>query len=140
MTEVSMMRLYLLRALYALICFGEGSRIWPLVFHHGQWSMMHSVAIALLAAFTALCALGIRYPLQMLPLLLFEVLWKTIWLTAIALPLWRTNQLNGEMLETTRDTLVVVIIPFILPWGYIWANYVKKPGDRWTVVRKPTSA
>jgi len=25
-----------------------------------------------------------------------------------------------------------IIVPLILPWRYVFANYVKKPGDRWT--------
>ncbi len=117
--------------MYLLICVGLGSMIWPLVFHHGHWSVMHSVAIALLAALSALCALGIRYPLQMIPLLLFEMLWKTIWLTAVALPLWRANQIDAETMETVKNCLMVIIVPFVIPWGYVWQNYFRKPGDRW---------
>jgi len=130
-TEVSTVHLYLLRGMYLLICVGLGSMIWPLVFHHGHWSVMHSVAIALLAALSALCALGIRYPLQMIPLLLFEMLWKTIWLTAVALPLWRANQIDAETMETVKNCLMVIIVPFVIPWGYVWQNYFRKPGDRW---------
>jgi hypothetical protein len=117
--------------MYLLICVGLGSMIWPLVFHHGHWSVMHGVAIALLAALSALCAFGIRYPLQMLPLLFFEMLWKTIWLTAIALPLWRANQIDAETMETVNNCLLVVVIPFIIPWSFVWQNYFRKPGDRW---------
>ena len=109
-TEVSTAHLYLLRVMYALISFAMGSMIWPLVFHHGHWSVMHSVAISMLAALSAVCALGIRYPLQMLPMLFFELAWKTIWLVAIALPLWRANQLDAETMQTVRDCIVVVVI------------------------------
>lgn len=24
-----------------------------------------------------------------------------------------------------------VIVPVVIPWSYVFANYVKKPGDRW---------
>jgi len=24
-----------------------------------------------------------------------------------------------------------VIVPLILPWGYLWKKYVTAPGDRW---------
>ena len=130
--EVSTIRLYLLRGMYLLICVGLGSMVWPLLFHHKPWSdVMHSVAVSLLAALAALAALGIRYPLKMLPLLLFELLWKTIWLVAIALPLWRANQLDPDTMDTVRDLLPVVIVPFVIPWRYVVTNYVKMPGDRW---------
>src|SRR6266566_6186703 len=135
--EESTFRLYLLRGLYLLICIGLGSMIWPLMFHHRPWSVMHGVANSLLAALSALMALGIRYPLQMLPLLLFELLWKTIWLVAIALPLWYAHQLDAETMETVQACLIgVILCPLVIPWPYVLATYVKKPGDRWTPVVK----
>ena len=86
----------------------------------------------LLAALTAMMALGVRYPLQMLPLLLFEFLWKAIWLVAIALPLWSAHQLDPETMETVKACMLgIVLYPIVIPWPYVWANYVKKPGDRW---------
>jgi hypothetical protein len=133
MTEVSTFRLYLLRGAYLLISVGMGSIIWPLMFNHGPWSVMHSVANSLLAALSLVAALGVRYPLQMLPLLLFELLWKTIWLVAIALPLWSAGRLDAEAMQTVTDCLVgIVLCPLVIPWPYVWANYVKKPGDRWS--------
>jgi hypothetical protein len=27
--------------------------------------------------------------------------------------------------------LGVVIVPLVLPWGYIWRTYVTAPSDRW---------
>ncbi len=133
MTEVSTFRLYLMRALYALICFGMGSEIWPLMIHHAKpWDLMHGVACSFLAALSAMAALGIRYPVQMLPLLLYELLWKTIWLVAIALPLWRAGHMDPDTWETVRDCLVgVVLCPIAIPWRYVFAHYVTMRGDRW---------
>ena len=51
----------------------------------------------MLAAFGALSALGLRCPLQMLPVLLWELLWKSIWLIVVAVPLWSA----GRMDQTT---------------------------------------
>ena len=130
--EVSTVRLYLLRGMYLLIAVGLGSMIWPLIFHHRPWDdLMHGVAVSLLAALSALAVLGIRYPLQMLPLLFFEILWKVIWLLAMAVPLWRANRLDAEAMETVKACVMVIVVPFVIPWSYVWANYVKKPGDRW---------
>lgn len=133
MSAVSTFRLYLLRATYLLIFVGLGSDVWPGIIHHAKaWDLMDGVASTLLAALSVLVVLGIRYPLQMLPLLLFELLWKSIWLIAIALPLWSANQLDADTMETVKACLMgIVLFPIVIPWPYVLANYVRKPGDRW---------
>jgi ABC-2 type transport system ATP-binding protein len=75
--------------------------------------------------------LGLRYPLQMIPVLLWELLWKTLWLLIAALPLWTSGQMNDATRETVISCLLVVIFPFVIPWRYMLANYVKKQGNRW---------
>ena len=95
----------------------------------------------MLTAVSLLAALGIRYPLQMLPLLFFELVWKSIWLIAVALPLWSAGRLDPATMETVKACLMgVVLVPLVLPWGYVWANYVKKPGDRWRAQREAMDA
>lgn len=132
MNDVSTLRLYAMRALFALIAFAMGSYIWPAALSHGHWDMWHGVGVSMLAALAALAAVGIRYPLQMLPLMLFEFAWKTIFLTLVALPLWKTGQLDGANRETAVECLLgVILCPIVIPWRYVWVNYVKKPGDRW---------
>lgn len=136
--EVSLFRLYLLRALYLLIVVGLGIMIWPGVIHHDKpWQLMQGVVVCMLAAFSALSVLGLRYPLQMLPLLLWELAWKSIWLLVVALPLWRTGHMDQATWETTSECLMVVIIPFVIPWRHVFAHYLKKPGDRWRALKGP---
>ena len=122
MNEISLFRLYLLRAMYLLIVVGLGIVVWPGVFHHEElWELMEGVVQCMLAAFSALSILGLRYPLQMLPLLLWELVWKSIWLIVVAVPLWSA----GTMDESTWGTaffavLLVVIVPFCIPWRYVF--------------------
>ena len=132
MKDVSIFRLYLLRALYLLMAVGLAFTIWPQILHHPTpWSLWHGVGCSLLGAISVLSFLGIRYPLKMLPLLFFELTWKLIWLIAVALPLWTANQMDAENLETAQNCFVAIIIPFVIPWSYVWENYVKMRGNRW---------
>jgi len=132
MTEVSLLRLYALRAVYLLIVVGLGIEIWPGIVHHEKpWALMQGVVNCVLAAVSVLAILGIRYPLQMLPLLLFELVWKSIWLLVVALPLWSAKQMDAATSETARACLMGVIFLVVIPWPYLFANYLLKRGDRW---------
>jgi hypothetical protein len=132
MNEISIFRLYLLRATYLLLVVGLGLDIWPAIIHHpASWTLWRGVGCSLLAAVSVMAILGIRYPLRMLPLLFFELTWKSIWLIAIALPLWRANQIDANTAETVTNCLTGVIFPVVIPWPYVVNNYLKNAGDRW---------
>jgi hypothetical protein len=139
MTDVSLFRLYILRAGYLFVAVGLAATVWPLVINHSpQWPLMNSVVCSLLAAVSVLAAFGIRYPLQMLPVLLFETIWKSIWLIAVALPLWSAHQLDAQTSETVMDCLFGAILIPVIPWRYVIAHYLRRPGDRWTSVAYTT--
>ena len=93
---------------------------------------MRGVVRSLLGAVSLLAVLGIRYPLKMLPLLFFELVWKSIWIVAIGLPLWSAHELNPDTRETLEDCLMgLVLFLLVLPWHYVLTHYIKAPGDRW---------
>ena len=133
MNEVSLFRLYLLRATYLLIVVGLAFMVWPSILNHTKtWPLMNSVVCSLLAGVSILAAVGIRYPLQMLPVLLFELIWKAIWLISVALPLWFADAIDARTSSTVVDCLVgVILMPIAIPWRYVIANYLRRPGDRW---------
>jgi hypothetical protein len=130
--EVSLFRLYTLRAAYLVMAAGLAVFVWPAVFHHtNELAVTGGVRIALLAGLGATAALGLRYPLQMLPILLFELTWKAIYLIAFALPLWSTHQITAAMAEDIKAVMIAVIFIPMIPWRYVFAQYVLKRGDRW---------
>lgn len=133
MSDVSTFRLHLLRATYLLIVVGLGIVIWPGVVHHTDaWALKYGDESSLLAGVQLMALLGLRHPLKMLPLLLFELTWKSIWLVAIALPLWSAHEVDAATWETIKACLMgVVIFPLTIPWPYVVANFIKAPGDRW---------
>ena len=139
MNEVGIVRLYLLRGMYLLIAVGLGITIWPnIVFPADLVAGQGSVIRALLGALAVMCLLGLRYPLGMLPILVFELLWKTIWVVASAIPMWLGPGLDTYASETLFATLMgVVLVPIVIPWGYVVQHYVRNPGARWRKQEAP---
>ena len=134
MSEVTLLRLYVLRATYLLIAVGLGVMIWPsLIDPVSAPEHMRGVVRALLGAMGLLALLGIRYPLQMLPLLMFELVWKLIWIVAIGIPLRSAGALDEATRATWFDCVFGIIVCLIaIPWGYVIRSYVRRPADPWT--------
>jgi hypothetical protein len=129
---VPVWRLYLLRAAYLIIAVGLSVEIWPTIVNHKpEWEIMHGVASCMLGAMAVMAVLGLRYPLRMLPVLLFEMTWKSIWLIAVALPLWQAGRVDAATAETIKACLMGVIFPVVMPWRYLAAQFVAARGDRW---------
>jgi hypothetical protein len=133
LNDVSQLRLHVLRATYLLMVVGLGVTIWPLILDvPPDLERMKGVVRSVLTAVSLLAIVGIRYPLQMLPLMFFELLWKSVWMIAIGYPAWSAGGMSPEMEGTFYDCLMgLILFPLVIPWGYVYANYVKRPADRW---------
>jgi len=133
MHDVPLWRLYLLRATYLLIAVGLLFSFGPLLLAPGiEWAQRKGDTAALLGGLACMCLLGLRYPLQMLPLLMFELTWKVIWLLAIGRPLWLAGELTPAVHETTVAVAVgVLLMLLVLPWRHVWRSYVVGPAERW---------
>jgi hypothetical protein len=131
--EVSTVRLHVLRAMYLFMVVGLALTRWPgILIPPLGISNSGTVVGSVLCAISLLAILGIRYPLKMLPLLFFELLWKVLWVVMSGLPLWSTQQLAPDSEQTLISTLVgVVLVPLAIPWGYVFKQYVKAPGNAW---------
>ena len=141
MNDVSLTRLYVLRATYLLVAAGLFAMIWPLLLDAPETvEHFRGVTWCLLGTVGLLAAVGLRYPLKMLPVLWFELLWKLIWVVTIGLPLRSSGQLVGDFRETWFNNIVgLVIIPLAMPWGYVIRNYIRAPSDRWRGTNQITS-
>lgn len=134
MNEVSILRLYILRATYLLMFVGLSITIWPLLLDAPETAEhFRGVTWCLLGTVAVLALIGIRHPLKMLPLLFFELVWKSIWLVTVGMPLKGAGQLVGAFSETwSANVMGLVIFPLAIPWGYVFRKYIREPGDRWT--------
>jgi len=128
--EVSLARIYVLRATYLLLVIGLGGMIVPEVVSHPVIS--RGVIPSLLGAVWVLAFIGLKYPLKMLPLLMFEFAWKSIWMLAYGLPQWYAGQLPATFAEDSFNIGVgVILMPLVIPWGYVYRHYIKQSGARW---------
>lgn len=132
MNDVPVWRLNLLRAFYLLVTVGLTLSFGPSMVQHGDlWAQRKGETAALLSGLAILCVWGLRYPLQMLPLLIFELIWKAVWLVAIACPLWLNGAVTPAVQETALACLMgMVLTPLVLPWRYIAHHYFRKPAER----------
>ena len=130
--QLPLWRLNLMRVGYLVLAVGLAVVKWPGIVHHDQsLPLMEGVVNCMLGALCILAFVGLRYPVQMLPVLLFESLWKVIWLTTVALPLWSADQMDADTREVASACLWVVIILAVIPWPYVYRRYALQRGDRW---------
>jgi hypothetical protein len=130
--ELSTRRLNVMRFGYAFLGVGLAIVKWPdLIQDARSLPVMEGVVTCLLTAMSLLAFLGLRYPVRMLPILLFEVAWKAIWIAAVAVPRLVSDDMNAATREVMFSCSFVVIILAVIPWGYAWRCYARTPGDAW---------
>jgi hypothetical protein len=130
--ELSTRRLNVMRFGYAFLGVGLAIVKWPLLLQGASpLPVMEGVVTSLLTAMSLLAFLGLRYPVHLLPILLFEVTWKVIWIAAVAIPHLLAGDMNAATREVLFNCFFVVIIIAVIPWRYAWWRYVRTPGDAW---------
>ncbi|MBU3821592.1 hypothetical protein KO566_05940 [Flavobacteriaceae bacterium XHP0103] len=127
MPAITKLKLYLLRGMYLFISLGLVITIWPeILYPNLRLANQDSVIQSLLGALALIAAIGIRYPLKMLPVLFFELLWKLIWVLGFALPTYKNTGLDTYAKETFFACLIgIVLVPFTIPWRYVQSQYIK---------------
>jgi len=128
--QVSLVRLYILRAMYLVLVVGLGAMIVPDIVSHRP--MDRGVIASLLGGIWLLAFVGLRYPLRMLPLLMFEFGWKAVWMVAYGVPQWSAGRFPPTFSEDFFNIgFGVVLMPLVIPWGYVFRRYVKQRASRW---------
>lgn len=118
--------IYLLRVLYLLMPLGAGTEAWKVIAtHEGPWDHTKAVAWCVWAAYPTLSLFGLFKPLRWLPLVIFMIFYKTVWLFVVAYPLWRAGTLAGSPpAEMAGVFIAAPFIALIVPWKYVLQNYI----------------
>lgn len=116
----------LLRIIYFLMCTMMARTAWStLLDHQGAWEPYRAMAACVWAAYGTLSLLGLLHPLRMLPVVLFMIFYKSLWLAVVAYPLWRDGTLAGSSAEElTYLFLAAPVFALCVPWGYVLRHFV----------------
>lgn len=128
MRPLSTLRVSLLRACYAVLVVGLSLKYAP-VFLHGLSGLprMDGVVVALLSGMGVLAVAGLFSPVRMLPLLVFEIAWKAIWVSAVAVPKWLASSLDEGTLTILFNCAVALPFVFIVPWRHVAGTFLGRP-------------
>lgn len=120
---------FLTGVLFLLTAWGS------LIRHWGQFEPIEGVAFAFWGALSVMALFGLRYPLQLLPLLLLQFGYKAIWIAAIGYPLLARDELDEAGAELFQANVIGLVIDMIaIPWIYVFRHYLMR-----TFRRTPSS-
>jgi hypothetical protein len=118
--------IFLLRVIYLLMCALMARTAWANILgHQGAWEPYQAMCDSVWAAYGTLALLGLLHPLRMLPIVLFMIFYKSVWLAVVALPLVRSGTLAGSPAEElTYIFLAAPAFALCVPWGYVMRQFV----------------
>jgi hypothetical protein len=123
---LSPFRISVMRGGYLVMVVGLATVKWPLLPDAHTMPLYEGVTLALLTAMSLLALVGAFRPVRMLPVLVFEVLWKVIWLSLVALPRAAGGDLGPEFVEVAVNCSVAVLIVAAVPWTYVWRTWTRR--------------
>jgi hypothetical protein len=126
-------RLNMMRIGYLFMAVGLVLVKWPLIINGtvATLPVYEGVVAVLLTAMSLLAFLGLRYPVAMLPVLMFEVGWKLIWMAVVGIPNLAAGDTNALFTSVFFNVCFGVVVLVVTPWDYAWKRFVRAPGDPW---------
>ncbi len=123
---VPKINIYLLRLLFTLMFLFLTYDSWTHILNHtGPWDNANAAAWCMWGSYSVISFIGILRPLRMLPIVLFEIVYKTAWLFVVAYPLWMKNELIGSPAEGMTRVFVWVVFPIVaMPWRYFFRTHI----------------
>lgn len=96
-----------------------------------EWTPWRGVGHSLLFTLAFLAIGGMFRPLAFLPIMLFEIVWKAVWLAAVALPLWMAGEQIPGVVSVKGSLIGVGLIIICTPWKYVWWRYFSQSIEPW---------
>ena len=123
---VPRINIYLLRLLFTLMFFFLTYDSWNhILTHTGPWDSANAAAWCMWGSYSVISFIGMVRPLKMLPIVLFEIIYKVAWLFVVAYPLWVEDKLFGSSAEGMTRVFVWVVFPIVaMPWRYFFRTFI----------------
>lgn len=84
------------------------------------WRML---AGSLWTAILVLSLLGLRWPLTFSPVLLLQLIYKSLWLAMYGWPLWRAGHVERIPPGMAWSFLGIVLLwPWLIPWRHLFSR------------------
>ena len=129
---VALWRTWGLRLIFAAMAIVLSAEQWSyLLGGTANWSSWKGVGHSMLATLGLIAILGILHPVKLLPLMLFEIAWKAIWLLAIALPAWLGDRAVPDIMNVPASCIGIVVVSILVPWRHVWWRYFSQPIEPW---------
>ncbi len=124
--KVSKFKNCAMKFVYLLTFIALGYDVWSEIINPSEvWGPYDGVVYSFWAAYATLMGLGVRYPLKMLPLLLLQLFYKSVWLLGIYLPLSLQGQLDTASEGFLMPFAIAIPLDLIaIPWKYVYQNYI----------------
>ena len=120
---LSPFRISVMRGGYLVMGVGLLLVKWPQLPDAHTLPLYEGVTLSLLTAMSVLAFIGAFRPVRMLPVLVFEVLWKVLWLSLVALPRTVAGDMGPAFVEVAVNCSLLVVIAAAVPWGYVWRTW-----------------
>lgn len=128
--EVPQWRLHLIRGFCLFFVVAAPFNDLPRLFFHAPDE--RGMITCILAGLWVMALIGLRYPTKMIPILLFEFTWKSIWAIFFGLPQWSSGVGSPRLGQDLFDIgFFAIIFGLLIPWTYVWRHYVRAPAERW---------
>jgi hypothetical protein len=116
-----------LRLFYFLMLIFVAPNAWGVLLdHRGDWDPLHAVTWAVWATYPTLAVFALFKPLRWLPLMLFTLGYKAVFLGFVAVPLWLAGTMEGSSAQPVAESfLALPLLALVVPWAYVWKTYVR---------------
>lgn len=96
-----------------------------------EWGNWRGLGHSMLFTLAVLAIGGLFRPLAFLPVMIYEIAWKTVWLVVVALPPWLADEKIPAIVDVKSSIIGIFLIIIVIPWRYVWWRYFMLPLEPW---------